>query len=80
MSVMTPHFTSAIAAFGVVLFVYGSIVASELWFLYRKHLVEGSLKTQKPAEQDPRRKNKVLDIYRSLPWAPLTSAKRPPEG
>jgi Ni/Fe-hydrogenase subunit HybB-like protein len=41
---MTPHFTSAIAAFGIVLFVYGSIVASELWFLYRKHLVEGSLK------------------------------------
>jgi len=41
---MTPHFTSAIAAFGVVLFVYGSIVASELWFLYRKYLVEGSLK------------------------------------
>jgi predicted membrane protein len=41
---MTPHFTSAIAAFGVVLFVYGSIVASELWFLYRKHLVEGSVK------------------------------------
>ena len=42
--VMTPHFTSAIAAFGVVLFVYGSIVASELWFLYRKHLVENSLR------------------------------------
>ena len=41
---MTPHFTSAIAAFGVVLFVYGSIVASEMWFLYRKHLVEGSRK------------------------------------
>jgi len=45
--VMTPHFSSAIAAFGVVLFVYGSIVASELWFLYRKHLVEGSLKIKK---------------------------------
>jgi predicted membrane protein len=42
--VMTPHFTSAIAAFGVVLFVYGAVVASELWFLYRKHLVEGSLR------------------------------------
>ncbi len=41
---MTPHFSSAIAAFGVVLFAYGSIVASELWFLYRKHLVEVSLK------------------------------------
>jgi predicted membrane protein len=42
--VMTPHFTSAIAAFGVVLFIYGSVVASELWFLYRRHLVESSLK------------------------------------
>jgi predicted membrane protein len=42
--VLTPHFSSAIAAFGVVLFVYGSIVASELWFLYRKHLVEGSVR------------------------------------
>lgn len=41
---MTPHFTSAIAAFGVVIFVYGAIVASEIWFLYRKHLVEGSLR------------------------------------
>jgi Ni/Fe-hydrogenase subunit HybB-like protein len=36
---MTPHFTSAIAAFGIVFFSYGAIVASELWFLYRKHFV-----------------------------------------
>lgn len=42
--VLTPHFTSAIAAFGIVLFVYGAIVASELWFLNRKNLVEGALK------------------------------------
>ena len=41
---MTPHFTSAIAAFGVVFFSYGAIVASELWFLYRKHFVETALK------------------------------------
>jgi Ni/Fe-hydrogenase subunit HybB-like protein len=27
---MTPHFTSAIAAFGIVFFSYGAIVASEL--------------------------------------------------
>src|SRR5574337_1826501 len=40
---MTPHFTSAIAAFGIVFFTYGAIVASELWFLYRKHFVEISL-------------------------------------
>ncbi len=41
--ILTPHFTSAIAAFGVVLFLYGSIVASELWFIFRKHLVEVSI-------------------------------------
>src|SRR3972149_1853695 len=41
---MTPHFSSAIAAFGVVIFVYGAIVASEIWFLYRKHLVQGSVR------------------------------------
>jgi Ni/Fe-hydrogenase subunit HybB-like protein len=40
---MTPHFTSAIAAFGIVFFSYGAIVASELWFLYRKHFVNVSL-------------------------------------
>lgn len=37
---MTPHFTSAIAAFGIVFLTYGMIVASELWFVYRKHFVE----------------------------------------
>jgi len=41
---MTPHFTSAIATFGIVIFIYGSIVASELWFLYRKHFIDVSLK------------------------------------
>ncbi len=40
---MTPHFTSAIAAFGIVFFTYGAIVASELWFLYRKHFVVKSV-------------------------------------
>lgn len=40
---MTPHFTSAIAAFGIVFFSYGAIVSSELWFMYRKHFVESSL-------------------------------------
>src|SRR5512142_1633579 len=40
---MTPHFTSAIAAFGIVFFSYGAIVASELWFLYRMHFVEIAL-------------------------------------
>jgi predicted membrane protein len=40
---LTPHFTSAIAAFGIVFSVYGLIVASELWFVYRRHFVETAL-------------------------------------
>jgi len=36
---MTPHFTSAIAAFGIVFSTYASIVAAELWFVYRQHFV-----------------------------------------
>lgn len=40
---LTPHFTSAIAAFGVVFSGYTAIVASELWFLYRKHFVTTAL-------------------------------------
>jgi predicted membrane protein len=37
---MTPHFTSAIAAFGIVFSTYGMIVASELWFVYRHYFVQ----------------------------------------
>jgi Ni/Fe-hydrogenase subunit HybB-like protein len=48
---MTPHFTSAIAAFGIVFFSYGAIVASELWFLYRKHFVEVSLKLREKQDK-----------------------------
>lgn len=35
----TPHFTSAIAAFGIVFGTYGLIVLSEIWFLYRGYFV-----------------------------------------
>src|SRR5512143_1180196 len=48
---MTPHFTSAIAAFGIVFFSYGAIVASELWFLYRKHFVDVSLKLREKQDK-----------------------------
>ncbi len=37
---LTPHFTSAIAAFGMVYSFYMAIVASEIWFVYRKFFVE----------------------------------------
>jgi predicted membrane protein len=45
---MTPHFTSAIAAFGIVFSTYFMIVASELWFIYRRHFVEQALLLRKP--------------------------------
>jgi predicted membrane protein len=37
---LTPHFTSAIAAFGIVFTTYSIIVGSELWFVYRRYFVE----------------------------------------
>ena len=37
---LTPHFTSAIAAFGIVFTTYGMIVLSEIWFVYRRYIVE----------------------------------------
>ncbi|HEX9022482.1 MAG TPA: NrfD/PsrC family molybdoenzyme membrane anchor subunit, partial [Geobacteraceae bacterium] len=37
---LTPHFTSAIAAFGVVFTTYALIVGSEIWFVYRGYFVE----------------------------------------
>ena len=43
---LTPHFTSAIAAFGIAFSTYGMIVATELWFVYRKHFVETALALQ----------------------------------
>ncbi len=45
----TPHFTSAIAAFGIVFTTYSVIVLSEIWFVYREYFVEQTvaLKGQK---------------------------------
>jgi Ni/Fe-hydrogenase subunit HybB-like protein len=37
---MTPHFTSAISAFGIVFMTYACIVAAEIWFVYRQFFVE----------------------------------------
>jgi predicted membrane protein len=36
----TPHFTSAIAAFGIVFSSYSLIVLSEIWFVYRAYFVK----------------------------------------
>jgi len=48
---MTPHFTSAIAAFGIVFTTYGMIVASEIWFVYRRFIVESVLELRAKDER-----------------------------
>ncbi len=37
---MTPHFTSAISAFGIVFMTYACIVGAEIWFVYRQFIVD----------------------------------------
>ncbi|NJC89052.1 MAG: oxidoreductase [Desulfuromonas sp.] len=43
---MTPHFTSAISAFGIVFMTYACIVGAEIWFVYRKFFVESLLRLE----------------------------------
>jgi predicted membrane protein len=57
---MTPHFTSAIAAFGIVFSTYGIIVASELWFVYRKHFVDTALSLRRKTDKNPSDKMRHL--------------------
>ncbi len=62
---MTPHFTSAISAFGIVFLTYAFIVAGEIWFVYRKHFVQMVNELQ----AKPERKgvdNLYLFIYKCL--------------
>ncbi|HLO26786.1 MAG TPA: NrfD/PsrC family molybdoenzyme membrane anchor subunit [Geobacteraceae bacterium] len=49
---LTPHFTSAIAAFGIVFTTYAMIVASELWFVYRKYFVETALELRQIGDRN----------------------------
>ncbi len=63
---MTPHFTSAIAAFGIVFFTYGAIVASELWFLYRKHFIETALQLKEKKDKN------LIEWIRFLIFSSLT--------
>jgi predicted membrane protein len=63
---MTPHFTSAISAFGIVFLTYASIVATELWLVYRKHFVLTAQALK--AKQD----RGVIDGFRLLIFTILT--------
>ncbi len=63
---MTPHFTSAIAAFGIVFSTYGMIVASELWFVYRPHFVATALELKGNSQRG------LIDSFRYLLFSALT--------
>lgn len=63
---LTPHFTSAIAAFGIVFSLYGAIVSSEIWFVYRRHLVETAMALRTKTDK------KVGEKLRSLIFNVLT--------
>lgn len=43
---MTPHFTSAISAFGIVFMTYAFIVGAEIWFVYRKFIVDSLVRLE----------------------------------
>ena len=63
---MTPHFTSAIAAFGLVFSTYGAIVASELWFVYRKHFVDTAISLRNKSDRN------LSDNMRHILFSALT--------
>jgi Ni/Fe-hydrogenase subunit HybB-like protein len=62
---MTPHFTSAIAAFGIVFSCYFAIVACEIWFLYRAYFIEHSRYLRGLGSQKPFRL-RVLQFVQSV--------------
>ncbi|MDD2581106.1 MAG: polysulfide reductase NrfD [Desulfuromonadaceae bacterium] len=58
---MTPHFTSAIAAFGIVFTTYAMIVLSEIWFVYRQFIVQTVLELR-----SKQRRNKIESAQLAL--------------
>jgi len=63
---MTPHFTSAIAAFGIVFTTYALLVASEIWFVYRKFFVQEALTLR------AKEKRSVAEQFRMILYSALT--------
>ncbi len=63
---MTPHFTSAIAAFGIVFMTYSCIVGTEIWFVYRQYFVSTALDLR--AKQN----RSLVDSFRLTLFTALT--------
>jgi len=62
---MTPHFTSAISAFGIVFMTYACIVGAEIWFVYRRFIVESLIRLEAIASRKFG-ENLLLVIYRII--------------
>ncbi len=71
---MTPHFTSAISAFGIVFMTYAFIVAAELWFEYRKHFVLTSQALAAESNTVALKHPAYAHFQDCSPWARWTSA------
>jgi len=59
----TPHFTSAIAAFGIVFTTYAFIVASEIWFVNRQFFISEAIRLRDASSISDRIRGL---IYRAL--------------
>ena len=64
----TPHFTSAIAAFGIVITTYAVIVLTEIWFVYRQFFVEQSLALKGLRDLSSRFKQRMYTILTLGAW------------
>ncbi len=62
---MTPHFTSAISAFGIVFMTYACIVAAEIWFVYRHFFVQSLLRLEAKSSRRPL-ESLLMIIYRAV--------------
>jgi len=62
---MTPHFTSAISAFGIVFMTYACIVGAEIWFVYRYFIVD-SIRRLSSKSQRSAFESLLLLIYRVI--------------
>ncbi len=43
--VITPHFTSAMSAFGMIYVLYLTLVVVEIWLIYRKEIIETAMRS-----------------------------------
>lgn len=71
---MTPHFTSAISAFGIVFMTYACIVAAEIWFVYREFIVESVIRLSGKSDRSLY-ESLLLVVYRLISLGAMDVSK-----